>query len=166
MNVDLPGSIVPFSEVRAGSLFGHMAGGEFEIGMRIDVPGLAGSEVLSFRKDAAPFLQILKKEKFENRDVLVFEGPTLRLLGQLHELRDSALNKPGVGSVILAEQGRYFRTSTAAAPTQVDINAETGAGSPAKQHPGSMIANRWEIIVPGRPDDFVIFRHDQHAGAK
>jgi hypothetical protein len=160
MRLNLPGSILPFADVLPGSLFGYFPGGDFGLAMRVHVPNLAQATVLVFNKSRMPFLEVTTSEKFSKRDVIVLKDPVLRPVGQLQDFRDSAWVETHIGDVIAAQNDTaYFRTLV---PTfgQVDVNLESGAGIIAKQHPGSVIIKKWQIVVPASPDDLTVFDHD------
>jgi hypothetical protein len=167
MQVDYPGSMVPFKDAKAGAFFAHFAGDTLGWAMKIhNAAAPATIAVLSFsdrRHPKVPGPVVLDTTQFDNRDVLVFKDATLRPPRDLTALVDGSppTQDKSIGSLILAAGSIYIRADRQR--FLWDVNIATGEAKNAIAHPGSMWIDDWEIILPQPGDDIVLCRRDKPA---
>ena len=170
MQVDYPGSIAPFTNVRSGAFFAHFVGGAFGLAMKIHMAAsMAASPkniaVLSFTDRLHPTIPspvVLETTQFNNRDVLVLKDATLRPLNDLKAVLEGTppQNDKFSGSLILTE-GLIYMRAVHQRFILWDININTGEAKTSSAHPGSMWMDDWEIVLPRPRADIVICRRDK-----
>jgi hypothetical protein len=167
MQVDYPGSIVPFPKVPRGAFFAHFAGGTLGLAMKIHLATVPPTNaVLSFSNRLQPTIpapMVLDTARFDNRDVLVFTEARLRPSSDLKAIADGSpsLEERSVGTVILVGGSLLIRAVYRM--NFWDINLATGDAEKATTHPGSMWIDDWEIVLLRPGGDMVLCRRDKPA---
>jgi hypothetical protein len=167
MQVDYPGSVVPFTKVPPGVVFAHFAGGALGLAMKIhNAASPATIAVLSFSDRIHPTIPaptVVDTAQFDNRDVLMFKEARLRPSSDLKAIADSSPphKDRSVGAVILIEGSVLIRAVHQR--DLWDINLATGAAKTAITHAGSMWIDDWEIVLPQPGADIVLCRRDKLA---
>lgn len=150
MLIDVPGVLTPFTNAKSGDFFIHFAGGDPGLGMKVyNSASPTVIAVLSFGNRPHPSVKgpsIVDAVNFENRDVALLRDAFVRPIYELPALRDGSPRLDDYGAIIFVGGTTLIRSYSGGGSRDVDL--ATGATLSARNHPGSMWVDHWEIILP------------------